>query len=279
MPMGKAWWFCGVAALALSASEAGAVTFTFTGSVQNWVAPRSGSYLITAQGGAGSGNGGSGAIVSARFLLPMNAALDVVVAGNGGNPGGGGGGASWIYGGSQLLMVAGGGGGGGLYTGGGDASGIGGSGLGGTGANYAGGGAGAFSDGTGGYYGTAGGMSRPSFAGGAGNYNYGNGGFGGGGGVGVLVGGGGAGFTGGNSGFLTSVCSPIIGCGYSPNASQGGTSYVAAGGQSASYGVGSTFGLVTISAVPEPKSWALLIAGFIAVGGALRARRVTVARA
>ncbi|OSZ70534.1 hypothetical protein CAP39_06035 [Sphingomonas sp. IBVSS1] len=115
------------------------------------------------------------------------------------------------------------------------------------------------------------GKSGPSFAGGYDPFWSSNsGGFGGGGSgnpFGDLHqpgygGGGGGGYTGGNG-------AGDYGGGFA------GTSYVASFALSSSFAAGrSGDGFVQIAAVPEPASWALLIIGFGAVGGTLRARRL-----
>ncbi|KPF77921.1 hypothetical protein IP88_05070 [alpha proteobacterium AAP81b] len=270
-----------VAALAAAQAEAAAV-FGYTGSIAQWTAPTTARYRITAIGGRGGdniggGSGGRGGIAAATFQIFGGTTLNLVVAGDGAGflgiyGGGGGGGGSWVYGNGAALphLVAGGGGGSYVSVNGNDAGSVAGAGQGGASFNYqADGGAGWFSDGQASYYGT-GGKSRPSFAGGSrlprpygggGCFSY--GGFGGG-GAGCYGGGGGGGFSGGFGGFS--------------DRGGGGTSYVASWAQGASIGVTGDAASITIAAVPEPESWALLVAGFAAMGSVLRARRVTLAR-
>lgn len=272
-------WTTGVSALALSAAAADAATvFTYTGTIEQWTAPTTSRYRITAIGGRGGDNiggglGGRGGIATGVFQLGSGTTLNLVVAGDGAGflgiyGGGGGGGGSWVYGNGAGLphLVAGGGGGSYVSVNGNDAGSAAGAGQGGSSFNYqADGGAGWFSDGEASNYGT-GGKSRPSFAGGSrlpqpygggGCFSY--GGFGGG-GAGCYGGGGGGGFSGGFGGF--------------GDRGGGGTSYVASWAQDVSIGVTDAAASITIAAVPEPESWALLVAGFAAIGGVLRARRV-----
>jgi hypothetical protein len=202
------------------APAAKADTFAYTGNIQSFVVPETGTYIISAAGaqGGGSASGGSGGLgasVQGKFVLTGGTVLQVVVGGQGGDffaTGGGGGGGSFVFSPdfSTLYAAAGGGGGGcgsnggaGLpATSGGDgyAGGLGGTnGSGGAGGPFngsGGGGAGWLTNGAagGGINSGAGGSSQPSFLGGGG---FGAGGFGGGGGGGGSAGGGGGGYSGG----------------------------------------------------------------------------------
>lgn len=282
----------GTSALALATGTADAATlFSYTGTIQTWVAPTTGLYDLSAWGAPGgmSNNlSGKGAIVSARFLISAGASLNLVVGGAGGSAtySGGGGGGSWVYGATEdLYLVAGGGGGGGYYNFGSSSAGTNGSGDGGRGGGGSGGAGGAGWNGAGANVSNLayGGQSRPSWAGGQlSSDTFGIGGFGGaggfgGGGGGRWGGGGGGGYTGGDGGD---------GLYFDFAGGQSGTSYVAAWGQNAVFDTGSTLGQISISdvipsgsTVPEPASWALLLSGFGLIGGALRARRVTLAHA
>ena len=261
----------GISTLALSAAEATTV-FTYTGAIASWTAPATGTYRITAIGAAGGSTdvpGGRGGFVAGTFLLAEGSTLNIVVGGVGQSLAkAGGGGASWVYGNAALpLLVAGGGGGayGATFTAGGqligqptDAATVAGNGQGGLSIEgQAAGGAGWYSDGQNSNYGS-GGRSRPTFAGGT-DISYGAGGFGGGGSA-HYGGGGGGGFSGGNAGWAAG--------------GQGGTSYVASWARDTLLGVSDDAAAVTIAAVPEPASWALLLTGFGLIGGVLRARRV-----
>lgn len=276
------------------AAEAEATTsFSYTGTIEQWTAPATAIYEFELRGarggnnanqfGGGAASGGRGAIVTAQFRIAQGATYNIVVGQNGafGFNGGGGGGGTFIYGQSGLPLVVAGGGGGSFGRNGGNALLLGGTGLGGQALESGAGGAGW--NGAGANNAVArGGSSRPGWQGGAGTVfltqfgSYGtggDGGFGGGGGAGSGDGGGGGGFTGGHSGFAT--YSYYTGFYFGP--SQGGTSYVASWGQAVSVATGSTeghVGITAIAAVPEPESWALLVAGFAAMGGVLRARRV-----
>ena len=93
------------AALAVSAAEAGAKIFLFTGSVQTYLVPETGEYEITvagAQGGSSSdGNaGGMGAIVGGDIFLRQNELLGIFVGGAGyslpGYAGGAAAALSWV---------------------------------------------------------------------------------------------------------------------------------------------------------------------------------------
>ncbi len=112
-------------ALLAAASSANGSIFSYSGSIETYVVPTTGTYDISvsgAQGGAGvMGNtGGLGALVSGDVFLTTGTTLDIVVGQQGANgvsqAAGGGGGGSFVYivGASNPLAVAGGGGGGGV---------------------------------------------------------------------------------------------------------------------------------------------------------------------
>lgn len=93
-----------------------------TQGIQLWTVPATGSYTIICAGargaGAGSYNGGNGALIRGDFNLTQGNVIAIVVGQEGifgPDSGGGGGGGSfvWINNNSSLLIVAGGGGGGG----------------------------------------------------------------------------------------------------------------------------------------------------------------------
>jgi PEP-CTERM motif len=294
----KAFLLAGASALAIlaCAAEANAETFVFTGGVQSFTASVSGEYaveLLGASGGDGSTSGtnaavgGLGAEVSGDVFLTAGEDLTLFVGGQGGSGGvaAGGGGGSFVFGPTGVLAVAGGGGGGGDGgptddgspglagmsggTGGnyGGKGGVGGTGGGGGGGYGGGGGAGVKTDSAG--YGGDGAGFEHGFGGkfpngGAGQGGgFGGGGFGGGGGGGGGSGGGGSGFSGGGGG------SHLDGGG-------GGGSYLASlftdpvlttGG--ASRGNGS----ISITTVPEPSTWAMMLMGFAGLGWLAHARR------
>lgn len=198
-----------------------AVNFSYTGALQQYTVPTTGSYQVTVSGaqGGGSGSGGSGglgATVSGTIWLSAGTVLNVVVGGQGGSffaAGGGGGGGSFVYvdGTNTLLLAAGGGGGGVVSSGGPGVAGTAGSsavpggaggvdGSGGSGGQAAGGSGGGgagwlSSGGNGGNLNSgSGGNTKPTFTGGSG---FGSGGYGGGGSGGGSGGGGGGGYSGG----------------------------------------------------------------------------------
>jgi hypothetical protein len=288
-----------VAALTMSAAEAGAIGFVFTGSVQTYLVPESGEYEITvegAQGGSSSdGNpGGLGAIVGGDIFLRQNELLGIFVGGTGSSLdgyAGGGGGGTFLGNRKRVFFIAGGGGGGGYgdrsiadgrpgrtqrsgSDGRGGNGGYGGSGgYGGEGGQdptglNGGGGSGLGSPGGDGFPGKKGLSGTGGFAyfGGAPG-----GGFGGGGG-GLNGGGGGGGFSGGG------------GTGGGIETGGGG------GGGGGSFIIGratDTFGLTGANAgdgyasivmVPEPSTWAMILAGFSAMGVMLT-RRARAAKA
>ena len=289
-----------IAALAASAAEAGAEVFGFTGAVQTYLVPQTGEYeiiLAGAQGGASSdGNaGGMGAIVGGDIFLRKNELLGIFVGGEGYSlPGyaGGGGGGTFLGNPNRVFFIAAGGGGGGYgdrsiadgrpgrsqrsaSDGRGGNGGYGGSGgYGGEGGQdptgfNGGGGSGLNGYGGDGFYG------KKGLSGYGGYAYYGGlpgGGFGGGGGAGYSGGGGGGGFSGGGGGT-------------GGNKAGGG-----GGGGGGSFIIGratDTFGLTgansgngyaSIMLVPEPSTWAMILAGFSAMGVML-ARRARAAKA
>jgi hypothetical protein len=275
----------GASLAALASTAADAANFAYTGSVQTYTVTQTGLYTLSAAGAqGGKSNGGLGASVSGKLSLTSGTTLNVVVGGQGGSskPGGAGGGGSFIY--RDLatpFAVAGGGGGG--YQGYAGLPGLGGdnasanspiiypagtNGSGGYGALnfYGGGGGGWLSNGGTGLRGGKGGPS--GFAGGGTN----DGGFGGGGGSGVFGGGGGGGFSGGGGGYYTG--------------GGGGGSFLDAGATDTvlTAGVNSGNGSASIDlfsatggGVPEPSSWAMLMAGFGGIGAMLRRRRLRTA--
>lgn len=205
-------------------------SFSVTNGIQHWTAPVTGTYGISAFGGAGGksascgSNPGYGANVRLNITLTAGQVLDIVVGqvGQYGNVSGGGGGATTLSSGGVPIVVAGGGGGCAPktlgYNGGVTNSKA--SGLGGSGAE-----AGA------GYYGDApivanAGQAKAFVNGAAGSLGSGiaaQGGFGGGGGGGqATYGGGGGGFDGGNGGV-------------------GGTSYWSASGTSGRAGLSTSY--------------------------------------
>jgi hypothetical protein len=270
-----------VAALGLPTS-ANATRFVYSGMIDSYVAPTDGVYRILARGAGGGTSlipsptgmgglvriaGGNGGIASGLFQLSAGTMFSLVVGGAGSNGfhrGSGGGGGSFVFIGGTPYVVGGGGGGGSVGAIGQSVSGVGGPGSGGFIFGPDDGASGAGWLGNGQTYGNpnAVGKSAPSFAGGSGEPP---GGFGGGGS--------------GNAGFSYDYCICYGGGGgggYTGGNAEGGagTSYVAP------FSLGSNFtggrrgdGLIIISKVPEPESWALLVIGFGVVGGTLRARR------
>jgi hypothetical protein len=288
-----------VAALAVSAAEAGAKTFIFTDSVQTYLVPETGEYEITvagAQGGSSSeGNpGGLGAIAGGDIFLRQSELLHIFVGGAGFSlPGyaGGGGGGTFLGNPNRVFFIAGGGGGGGsgdrsiadgrpgrTQRSGGD----------GRGGNGGYGGSGGF-DGYGGQdptglnggggtgYGAPGGdglAGRRGQSGAGGDYAAGGvpgGGFGGGGG-GLNGGGGGGGFSGGGGG---------TGGNKAGGGGGGGSGSFIIGRATDTFafaGANSGNGYASIMLVPEPSTWAMILAGFSAMGVML-ARRARAAKA
>jgi hypothetical protein len=259
-----------------------------------------------AQGSAGSGfgpGGGKGALVGGELFLDAGTALGIIAGGLAGygssyrleeGTGGGGGGGSFVFNVSSLpasLLFAAGGGGGSNFEGGGG-PGIGGGGRGGYGIFGFGGGGGGYT-GPARFVGPHGPYYTPNPAGyfgiratgGAANYVYysagissgrgqllcggafgsscradgEDGGFGGGGGSGYNYGGGGGGSPGGAGGN-------------SGRGGQGGYSYVTSLARD-TFGItggNSGAGFVSIdfvgSSVPEPSTWAMMLAGFAGLG-------------
>ena len=286
-----------VSALALTIGAANAETIDFTGAEVSYTVPVSGVYDITAygaQGGPAVTVGGLGAEAGGDIFLSAGTVLTVLAGGKGGyaaGNGGGGGGGSFVFEGAALLAAAGGGGGGGLYlprradyapgpglgttaggagkgvTGDGGPGGVGG--LGGRGGvNGGGGGAGVSGPGgpgipVYGFLAANGATSITSFG-----ERYAPGGFGGGGGY---NGGGGGGFSGGGGGSVGQ--DEFLGGG-----GGGGGSYLAPAFTDSVLlsGVNHGNGFVTIDpVVPEPSTWAMMLAGFAGLGwlARLRARR------
>jgi hypothetical protein len=282
----KTLLLAGASALAMSATSAEAVTFTYTGALQQYDVTKAGYYQIDAYGaqGGAQGDAGLGAAVGGDIYLAASTKLEVLVGGAGSwfpNYGGSGGGASAVFTPALAPLVVAGAGGGASWFGYGGGAGQsgpaygshGGTGGSGGGGQLGGGGGGWLGPGAGGGSPTAGGggYGPPSFAGGTGGLSENDvtfpgccgsapgGGFGGGGGGGYSGGGGGGGYSGGADG-------------------EGGGSYVVAGathilGES---GVQSGNGLVTIDflGVPEPSAWSLMITGLGFLGYVLR-RRLT----
>jgi hypothetical protein len=267
----RTFLLAGASALAIlaSAAEANAETFAFTGAVQSFTASVSGEYAVELLGASG-GNatffnavGGLGAEVSGDVFLTKGEDLTLFVGGQGGSARfAGGGGGNGLDGGPGLAGTSGGTGGGS-----GGAGGVGGTGGGG---GNGGGGAGVNTGPAGGYGGNgsrgisgAGGAGGKFPNGGAGSENGYGGGFGGGGGGSSSGGGGG-------------------GSGYSGGGGAG--SYHAGGGggsdlsslfkdQVLTMGVNSGNGSISITAVPEPSTWAMMLAGFAGLGWLAHTRR------
>jgi hypothetical protein len=299
-------------AILASAAAANAETFTMPG-MFSFTALVTGEYaveLLGASGGStlGGSVGGLGAEASGDVFLTQGEDLTLFVGGQGisGHFAGGGGGGSFVFNGTNVLAVAGGGGGAGFDLGpggpglagrsGGTAGGTGGAGGmygnggvgggiiagpviiggGGAGAGVNAGSAGFGGDGAdagifGGYGGRfpIGGAGSPGSGGG--------GGYGGGGGGGVSANGGGGG---GGSGFSGGGGGGVGGTGLSGGGAGGGGSYLARlftdqvltmGG--ASRGDGSISIDFLPPAVPEPSTWAMMLAGFAGLGWLAHARR------
>jgi PEP-CTERM motif len=301
----KAFLLAGASAMAIlaSAAEANAETFTMPG-MFSFTASVSGEYaveLLGASGGNVTSNvvapvGGLGAEVSGDVFLTAGEDLNLFVGGQGGSAqyAGGGGGGSFLFQGTDILAVAGGGGGAGYITSGGPglAGTSGGAGVGPLGGN---GGAGGTGGGGGGRDGGGGGAGSAGYGGdgdgsgagfggkfpdgGDGSYygGSGSGGFGGGGGGSSglsLSGGGGSGFSGGGGGGGDRGGAH----GGDDGGGGGGGSYLASlftdqvltmGG--ASRGDGS-ISIELLKAVPEPSTWAMMLAGFAGLGWLAHAR-------
>ncbi len=89
-----------------AASSVNAQVFTYTGSIQTYVIPATGTYAISVSGAQGNAGfyyyqtvGGLGASVSGDVFLAQGTVLDIVVGQGGVNysAGGGGGGGSFVY--------------------------------------------------------------------------------------------------------------------------------------------------------------------------------------
>jgi hypothetical protein len=284
----------GASALAIlaCAAEANAETFTMPG-MFSFIASASGEYAVELLGASGGNSiflhtdvvGGLGAEVSGDIFLTKGEDLTLFVGGQGGSVtfvGGGGGGGSFVLHGTDVLAGAGGGGGAAYSDGGpglagtsggaGEASEGGKGGVGGTGGagGYGGGGGAGVNTGLAGNGGNGvgfnAGMGGKFPNGGAAGVDGGSGGYGGGGGGGSS-GGGGSGFSGGGGGG--SVAGG--GGGYGG----GGGSYLARlfKDQVLKPGVNSGDGSISITAVPEPSTWAMLLAGFGGLGWLAHARR------
>ncbi len=284
-----------------AAPASAVVTFEYTEAIVSWTAPMTTQYRITAIGAAGANGsrppigraiGGRGASIAGSFSFSAGQTFFVAVGGRGGddacNAGGGGG--SFFVGANNAPLLVAGGGGGARVSGVApfqdasiteDATAASGTsqtrasgfsttarGQGGrvSSASWGSAGAGFFSNGQADFAGAnAGGKSWSNgLAGGVGNNPPAFGGFGGGGSGNGACGGGGGGYTGGDGGRVAG----------------GGGSFNAGADPVAIAGVGDGDGLITIdfdslppSAVPEPASWALLVAGFGVLGGSLRRRR------
>jgi hypothetical protein len=290
-------------ALPIGSASAAAIVFSYTGTVVAYTIPTTGIYDIDATGGQGGQNtlgesGGRGAQVDGDLTLTQGTVLDIVVGGAGVNAsqyfGSGGGGGSFLWTVGGLIAAAGGGGGGSYYYSNGvagqagtsgtaaggnntqnGAGGTGGNGGGGgTGPYYnAGGGAGWLTNGGNGLNGNAGygGLSSPTFAGGAGNNGGSAGGFGGGGGGGDIGGGGGGGYSGGGGGGQAN----------GGGGGGGGGSFLAGNVTENSLIAGENVGngqvtITLVTAIPEPASLAILATGIAALAAFSRKRRPVV---
>ena len=239
-------------------------TFSETGGEQQFVIPTTGIYEILAYGASGGdGNGtvgGLGAEVGGDYLFSAGTTLDIYVgqAGAGGSSGGGGGGGTFLVLDSSTstpFLIAGGGGGAqsSVHNGGSGLSTIVNSGNGGSAGGTAGGGGGFFSGGSNGSLAECtitGGAGFPTLTGGTEHVH---GGYGGGGSTCFDDGGGGGGYGGGNGG--------------NSSAGGGGGSYIDPGFSNviSTSGENSGAGFVTLTAIPEPASLALVLAGLAAI--------------
>jgi PEP-CTERM motif len=282
----KALLLAGASALAILAwaAEAAAASYTIPGQY-SFVAPVSGEYAIEVFGASGGNSffpvGGQGAEVSGDIFLTRGEDLTLFVGGQGVSVGdGGGGGGSFVFLGAEVLAVAGGGGGAasdrdggpglaGTSGGGGSGFPAGNGGVGGAGGgggssltgNNGGGGAGVLSgaagyggDGVGGV--GVGGLGGKFPNGGGAGDGGGAGGFGGGGGASSGgAGGGGSGFSGGGGGGFS-------------GGGGGGGSYLSSvfTEQVLTGGVNRGDGSISIAIVPEPSTWAMMLAGFAGLG-------------
>ena len=277
-------------------ADADSQTFNFTGAVQTFMVP-AGVTQVTidasgAQGGAGSGPGGSGARLVASFTVTPGETLNVVVGGVGSTNSsfgvGAGGGASFVYrtaDAAGLLISAAGGGGGSQGSAGiagsatttasngegpGGSAGTGGNGGGGGGSSFActgGGGGGLLTNGGDGNGGFQGGRSLANgAAGGSANPSAPAGGFGGGGqGAPVFCGtfggqggGGGGGYNGGGGGAASQGTAASGG---------GGGSFSATAPSISQSGVKTGNGQVVMTYAASPTIAKAFGAGSIPVGG------------
>jgi PEP-CTERM motif len=273
----KAFLLAGASALAIlaSAADANAETFAFTGAEQSFTASVSGEYAVELLGASGANNGrvsgGLGAEVSGDVFLTAGEQLTLFVGGQGESvsTAGGGGGGSFVFLGTDVLAVAGGGGGAARNSAGGPGL-AGTSGATGTGSEGGTGGV----DGTGG---GGGGLGVMGGGGGGAGVNTGPAGYGGDGSDPGVIGGlggkfpnggggGGSGFSGGGGGADT------FGGG-------GGGSYLKSlfTDQVLTAGMKSGDGSISITsltpAVPEPSTWAMMLAGFAGLGWFAHTRR------
>ena len=291
----KRIWLAGASLLAivLASGDANALVFQVPGSFQ-YIIPTTGWYDFRVAGAQGEGidgvpdsGGGVGALVGGESFLVAGTTLDIVVGGNSGDQmlggngsGGGGGGGSFVDPGS--LLFAAGGGGGASFPGSSGQPGIGSGGHPAGEASYGGaGGSGIplYYPGTydlpglpaqNGSFPNGGQGAQACFASGSCFTIAPSGGYGGGGGAGYEGGGGGGGAPGGG-------LPPHYGDG------EGGYSYViktALDPFGITGGNPGANGYVSIefvgSSVPESSTWAMMLAGFSALGGMLlrRGRRV-----
>ena len=267
----KRMWLAGASLLAivLGSGDANAQVIN-SGS---FILPARGWYDFTVAGAQGGNGGGLCAVVGGELFFNAGAILSVVVGGVGERAysiangyGGGGGGGSFVFGSGNLLFAAGGGGGRDFFdfsSGPADDPGIGNGGR--QGGNYGGGGGGGI--GTGGL-----GLPLPPNAipaqsgqwpsGGAGAVGYWgqgpSGGYGGGGGGGYNGGGGGGGAPGGGEdrgGYLYVIKTALDPFGIT-GGNPGAAGYVS----------------IEFVAVPELSTWAMMLAGFSALGGMILRR-------
>jgi PEP-CTERM motif-containing protein len=271
----KAFLLAGASALAIlaSAAAANAETFTMPG-MFSFAAPVTGEYAVELLGASGGNStelntgGGLGAEVSGDVFLTAGEDLTLFVGGQGDSrpAGGGGGGGSFVFRGTNVLAVAGGGGGAGFDMG------PGGPGLAGRRGGTAGG-----TGGAGGMYGNGGGGGGLGIAGISG----------GGGGAGVNDPPNGLGGNGAGPGSGAGGTSPLGGGGGGAGGHGGGDGGFGGGGgsylaslftdQVLKAGVKSGDGSISITsfklAVPEPSTWAMMLAGFAGLGWLAQTRR------
>jgi hypothetical protein len=294
----KAFLLAGASALAIlaCAAEANAETFTVPG-MFSFAVSVSGEYAVELLGASGGNSGvaagGLGAKVSGDIFLTAGEDLSLFVGGQGGSAAmsGGGGGGSFVFGPMSVLAVAGGGGGGGINVDGQNPPGAvinGGPGLvgtsGGIGGNYDGrggvGGAGGYASGGNGGGGGGAGVKTGPAGYGSDSLQAGIGGYGGrfpNGGAGGIFGGGRGGFGGGGGGGY--------GGGGGSGFSGGGGSFSGGGGGGGSYlaslftdqvlttgGASRGDGSISITTVPEPSTWAMMLMGFAGLGWLMRTR-------